>query len=143
MDPQLNNDTICLAWLKARLYCYMKKRHETVDNLFCYFYEKFLWINGSTFIKSIIINVFSCVCLLLMTYCSQTTLSITQCFNRVMRLAQQVEKISRNVLILGHKFSPVRRPTVIAKAELQQKMLNINLSQYIRIQDRVWGDVRV
>lgn len=35
-----------------------------------------------------------------------------------MRLAQQVEKISRDVLILGHKFGPVQRPTVIAKAEL-------------------------
>lgn len=56
------------------------------------------------------------------------------CITDVMRLAKLVEKIHKGVLILGDKFGPVQRPTVIPKAELQWKLLDIYLRQHIRIQ---------
>lgn len=52
-----------------------------------------------------------------------------------MKLVQELERISGEVLTVRCKFGPIQRPTVLAHAWLQWKILGIHLSHTTRIQD--------
>lgn len=107
----------------------MQWRHETADFFFVNFMN-ILLINVSNSNKSLVIDNFSGVCLLLMTCPSETIIIKTLCFTSK-KWYNGVKKVLAKLYC--HKFGPVERPTFIAKAQLQWKMLDIHLSQHIRI----------